>query len=151
MARAIETVFSVYAPPEPDLPFLSVVIKPGKRYEPMVTSFDTAAEAESFNTEMVSELRHGPKRLSPLNVNGKGRVPVITAGQARAARGLLNWTSDRLSEMSGVGLRPIERFERCDGITKRYTVATLRAALEAAGIEFTSGDEPGVKLKKLSE
>jgi hypothetical protein len=28
------------------------------------------------------------------------------------------------------------------------TVAAIRAALEKAGVEFTNGDEPGVKLKK---
>jgi hypothetical protein len=27
-------------------------------------------------------------------------------------------------------------------------LAAVRAALEAAGVEFTNGDEPGVKLKK---
>jgi hypothetical protein len=27
-------------------------------------------------------------------------------------------------------------------------VAAVRAALESAGVEFTNGDEPGVKLRK---
>ena len=31
------------------------------------------------------------------------------------------------------------------------TVASIRAALEAAGVEFTNGDEPGVKLRKGSQ
>jgi hypothetical protein len=28
-------------------------------------------------------------------------------------------------------------------------VAAVRAVLESAGIEFTNGDEPGVKLRKI--
>jgi hypothetical protein len=28
-------------------------------------------------------------------------------------------------------------------------LATIRAALEAAGVEFTNGDQPGVRLRKL--
>ena len=52
----IATTFSVYAPPMIGLPFLSVIIKPGATDEPLVTSFTTAADAESFNDEMRVEL-----------------------------------------------------------------------------------------------
>ena len=31
------------------------------------------------------------------------------------------------------------------------TLAAIRAALEAAGVEFTNGDAPGVKLRKQAE
>ena len=31
------------------------------------------------------------------------------------------------------------------------TLAAIRAALEAAGVEFTNGDAPGVKLRKQTE
>ena len=37
------------------------------------------------------------------------------------------------------------RTEQIDGL------AAIRAALEAAGVEFTNGDEPGVKLRKQAE
>ena len=57
MLPEIETVFSVYAPPEPGLPFLSVIIKSSQAQEPLVTSFATAAEAEAFNLEMTTELQ----------------------------------------------------------------------------------------------
>ena len=56
MSLKVETVFSVYAPPKADLPFLSVIIKAGREESPMVTSFATAAEAEAFNLEMGMEL-----------------------------------------------------------------------------------------------
>jgi len=31
------------------------------------------------------------------------------------------------------------------------TLATIQAALEAAGVEFTNGDAPGVRLRKQDQ
>jgi hypothetical protein len=39
------------------------------------------------------------------------------------------------------------RFERGDELKER-TIDALRRALEAAGIEFTNSDRPGVRLTK---
>jgi hypothetical protein len=43
----------------------------------------------------------------------------------------------------------VERAEKAVGAlpVTAYQQALLRNALEAAGIEFTNGDEPGVKLR----
>jgi hypothetical protein len=43
----------------------------------------------------------------------------------------------------------VERAEEAAGAlpVTAYQQALLRNALEAAGVEFTNGDEPGVKLK----
>ena len=46
-----ELIFVVYDPPREDLPFLSVVFVPGTE-EPMVTPFNSAAEAEEFNQQI---------------------------------------------------------------------------------------------------
>jgi len=35
-----------------------------------------------------------------------------------------------------------------EGDPQRRTVEAIRAALEQAGVVFTNGDEPGVKLRK---
>lgn len=43
------------------------------------------------------------------------------------------------------------RFERSDGVARAATIAAIRAALEAAGIEFTNGEAPGVRLRKAAE
>ena len=47
----------------------------------------------------------------------------------------------------------VERAEEAAGAlpVPAYQQALLRNALEAAGIEFTNGDEPGVKLKAKGE
>jgi hypothetical protein len=49
-----------------------------------------------------------------------------------------------------VSLPTIKRLESKPGIMAAHlsTVAALRKALEAAGVEFTNGDQPGVRLRK---
>lgn len=141
-----DAVFSVYAPPAADLPFLSVIFRAGRKHDALVTTFPTAAEAEAFNHEMRIELRKSRSGIR----NDKVRVPAMTPDQSRSARELLKWTRGRLSEASGVGIRPLSRFEMSDGIVKASTVASLRTALEAAGIEFivARGVGTGVRLRK---
>lgn len=75
----------------------------------------------------------------------------ISPAQSRAARGLLDWPRDELAERSGVNKRTILRFEASEGDTRPTTLAAIRAALEQAGVVFTNGDEPGVKLRKPEE
>jgi hypothetical protein len=43
----------------------------------------------------------------------------------------------------------VARFERGDELKER-TIDALQRALEAAGIEFTNGDQPGVRLTKAA-
>jgi transcriptional regulator with XRE-family HTH domain len=75
---------------------------------------------------------------------------LITSEQIRAARALLRWEQRNLAEASGVSLPSIKRLETSPGnlSAQPRTIDALRAALEAAGVEFTNGDEPGVKLRK---
>ena len=75
----------------------------------------------------------------------------ITPAQSRAARGLLDWPRDELAERSGVNKRTILRFEASEGETRPATLSAIRTALEQAGVVFTNGDEPGVKLRKPNQ
>ena len=75
----------------------------------------------------------------------------VSSAQIRAARGLLNISSEQLSKMSGVGWATIRRFEAADGIppTRGGTLNKVVDALEAVGIEFFGDpmNSPGVRLK----
>jgi len=74
----------------------------------------------------------------------------MTSAQMRAARAMLDWSQARLADESGVSVETIKRLERMDGALEATKVATLdaiRKALIAGGVEFTNGDEPGVKLR----
>ncbi|WP_458441625.1 helix-turn-helix domain-containing protein [Methylorubrum extorquens] len=78
----------------------------------------------------------------------------MTRSQLRAARALLGWSQDRLSEASGVSLPTIKRLEPGEGSlqTRVDTLNKLQAALEAAGVLFIAenGEGPGVRLRKTS-
>jgi len=62
------------------------------------------------------------------------------------ARAALDWTVADLSAAARVGTTTIVRFERGQAAANRSTVASLKQALEATGLRFSNGDEPGVSL-----
>jgi transcriptional regulator with XRE-family HTH domain len=68
----------------------------------------------------------------------------------RAGRSLLNWTVRELAERANVHRNTITRVET-DATTHGHAVAQVVLTLEAAGVEFTNGDEPGVKLRKAKK
>ena len=70
----------------------------------------------------------------------------VTSAQIRAARGLVNWTVRDLADRSGVHRNTITRIE-ADEASHGPTIAAVIRALEDAGIEFTNGGSPGVRLK----
>jgi hypothetical protein len=76
--------------------------------------------------------------------------PEITSELIRAARALLRWEQRHLSEASSVSLPTIKRLESKPGILAAHhsTVAALKRALETAGVEFTNGTSPGVRLRR---
>lgn len=60
----------------------------------------------------------------------------------------MRWRADDLAERSKVGIATVRRAEARDeppSITEANLDA-LRRALEAAAVEFTNGEQPGVKL-----
>jgi transcriptional regulator with XRE-family HTH domain len=78
--------------------------------------------------------------------------PPLTSELIRAARALLRWEQRRLADASSVSLPTVKRLESRPGILAAHgsTVAALKRALENAGVEFTNGDQPGVRLRKTS-
>lgn len=61
---------------------------------------------------------------------------------------MLDWSRDQLAERSSVPKRTIMRFEGRETEPRKSTLAAIRAALEAAGVEFIeqNGGGPGVRL-----
>jgi transcriptional regulator with XRE-family HTH domain len=76
----------------------------------------------------------------------------VSIKQIKAARELLGWSQERMAEASGVSIPTVKRLEATDGELggRKETREKIRAALESAGVAFTNGDEPGVKLRKGS-
>ena len=76
---------------------------------------------------------------------------MISSSQIKAARSLLGWSMQNLSNKAGVSLITIKRYEASGGIPegKVAQLMKIKSALETAGIEFL-GDpisNPGVQLK----
>jgi transcriptional regulator with XRE-family HTH domain len=73
---------------------------------------------------------------------------MITPVQCRMARAALEIGVRDLAKLAGVSAMTVTRFE--NGHSEGYpaTLEKLRAALESAGVEFTNGNAPGVKLHK---
>ena len=72
----------------------------------------------------------------------------FTAAQCRAARALLNWSQAQLASASKVATKTVATFEQESRAPYERTLADIRRALEAAGVDFTNGEQPGVRLRK---
>jgi transcriptional regulator with XRE-family HTH domain len=72
--------------------------------------------------------------------------------QCRAARALLNWSQVTLESAASVAKKTIADFEREARQPHARTLAAIRSALEAAGVEFIqeNGGGAGVRLSKRS-
>ena len=76
----------------------------------------------------------------------------------KAARALLGWSQRQLGLRSNTSISMVRKFEQSGRVallkSRERTVpvdalAAVRTTLEAAGIEFTDGDAPGVRLRKV--
>jgi transcriptional regulator with XRE-family HTH domain len=77
----------------------------------------------------------------------------LTSELIRAARALLRWDQRQLAEASSVSLPTVKRLESKPGMLVAHasTLAALKRALEAAGVEFIdeNGGGPGIRLRKV--
>jgi transcriptional regulator with XRE-family HTH domain len=76
----------------------------------------------------------------------------VSIRQIKAARALLGWSQENLAAMADVSVPTIKRLEAVDGLLggREETGMKLRTALERAGIEFTNGSRPGVRLRRAT-
>ena len=73
----------------------------------------------------------------------------MKAIQLRMARAAVGWGVRELAEKAGVTANTVTRIEN-GADAKQSTMDRLQHALEAAGVEFTNGDQPGVRLTKAA-
>jgi predicted transcriptional regulator len=72
---------------------------------------------------------------------------LINGTQCRMARAALHLGVRDLAVMAKVATATITRLEAGETLKPR-TVEAIQHAFEKAGVVFTNGDEPGVRLKK---
>ena len=75
---------------------------------------------------------------------------MLRSEQIRAARALLRWDQKQLAAAANISVQTIKRLEGMPGKVSAYarTVEAITKALEAAGVEFTNDDAPGVRLRR---
>jgi transcriptional regulator with XRE-family HTH domain len=74
----------------------------------------------------------------------------LNAAQCRMARAALNIGVRELAMAAKVSTNTVTRLESGEPLKPR-TVEAVQRALEAAGVEFTNGRQPGVRLKATCE
>ena len=74
----------------------------------------------------------------------------MKAVQLRMARAAVGWGVRDLAKQAGVTANTVTRIEN-GADAKQSTMDALQRALEAAGVEFTNGDRPGVRVAKATE
>jgi transcriptional regulator with XRE-family HTH domain len=73
---------------------------------------------------------------------------VASPAQIRAARQLANLSQADIAKATGLSVPTIKRAEsERDVSVSADAIASIRVALEAAGIEFINGSQPGVRLR----
>src|ERR1700674_2461432 len=75
---------------------------------------------------------------------------MITPAQCRAARGLIGWNEQDLAKEAGIGVVTVHQLETGISQPRRATLDVIQRAFEAAGVEFTNGEQPGVRLTKAA-
>jgi transcriptional regulator with XRE-family HTH domain len=75
---------------------------------------------------------------------------ILLPVQCRMARAALGLGVRELAAAAKVSIDTVARFERGDELKER-TIEALQRALEAAGVEFTNGGKPGVRLARALE
>jgi transcriptional regulator with XRE-family HTH domain len=73
----------------------------------------------------------------------------MKAVQLRMARAAVGWGVRELAKRAGITANTVTRIEN-GADAKQSTMDRLRGALEAAGVEFINGDQPGVRLTKAA-
>jgi DNA-binding transcriptional regulator YiaG len=75
----------------------------------------------------------------------------LSPAQCRAARGMIAMDQAVLAEAANVSRNVIIDFEKGRRVPTRNNLAAIQRVLEKAGVEFTNGDAPGVRLKKAKK
>jgi len=70
----------------------------------------------------------------------------MNAAQSRMARAALKLGIRDVAKLAKVAPSTVSRFEAGENLNPR-TVEAIQRALEAAGVEFTDGNAPGVRLR----
>jgi DNA-binding XRE family transcriptional regulator len=73
----------------------------------------------------------------------------VTSAQIRMARAALNWTVRDLAKATGLHRNTINNIEVGRYAGDPETLKAIERAFTRAGVDFTNGDQPGVRLRRV--
>lgn len=77
---------------------------------------------------------------------------MITPGQCRAARALLDLSQKQLADAAGVSLRTVQGFERGDRVLQSLAMSAVERVFQSEGIVFVGQSGwIGVKIRDQTE
>ena len=76
---------------------------------------------------------------------------MLTSTRCQAARGLLQWTRERLASEAGLDVGRVVAFELDQAPADPATIAALTGALEAAGVIFAGADDDDILMRERRE
>ncbi len=62
---------------------------------------------------------------------------------------MLGLTQAQVATRAGISATALNNIERGESDPKASTLRAIRRVLEEAGVEFTNGDQPGIRLRGL--
>jgi DNA-binding XRE family transcriptional regulator len=72
----------------------------------------------------------------------------LSPAQCRAARALIAMDQTTLAKAANVSRNVIIDFEKGRRVPGRNNLTAIQRVLEEAGVEFTNGKAPGVRIKR---
>jgi transcriptional regulator with XRE-family HTH domain len=74
----------------------------------------------------------------------------LTGRQIAAGRAIAGFSQAELASAANISVPTLGRMEASAGPASGYAnnLEAVRRALEAAGVEFTNGEQPGVRLRR---
>ena len=121
---------------------------PGTRFQRRCVQWSASSDGLGSTYSIVSDTRS--LTYEPFGVNIESNRAMITGAQIRAACGMLKWSARELADTSGLSLSTVKRMQAADGVPSvaARSLEAIQRTLEDAGIGFTNGEEPGVKLRQ---
>jgi DNA-binding XRE family transcriptional regulator len=108
---------------------------------------ERAARQKTNVARVSAEIHWSSLRSSP-RLASSTFFHAITPALCRAARGLLDMTQIELAAGASVSKNTIVDFEKGRSTPVTNNLAAIQRVLEEAGVEFTNGDAPGLRLRK---
>jgi DNA-binding Xre family transcriptional regulator len=113
----------------------------------LLFKLSTGGEQSSAPISDEHSANASPVCNSGIGSHGQVSHLILRNGRMRVAV-LVRWNQQELADAAGVGVATIRLFEAGKGEQRRATLSVITQALEAAGVEFTNGEQPGVRLAK---